>query len=143
MIFTLSLPVPRRQWLAVRAGLGLLTTGAIIAIVLAIPPLITTFQSAHISWLWALQSAPFLFLGSAVFYMFAVYLEAAHNENRRMGSSLLMFLCVLAQLTLHDRFSIFPFMAGYQATLTGILACLILCGGLYLAAVTALDRREF
>ncbi len=81
MIFTLALPVPRRRWLDVRAGMGLALTAGMAVIALAIPPIVTAFLHQPFSWEWPLRTAPFLLLGTTVFYMLAVMLEVLGNEK--------------------------------------------------------------
>ena len=143
MLYTLSLPVPRRRWLQIRTALGLMLTVGLIGLMVAVPPLIGPFWNHRFSWVWAIRAVPFLFLGSAVFHMFAVLLETLRGANWRVGSMAALFVCVAVQATLRNRINIFPFMAGLETSALGILVCLALSALLFWRAIVALDRRDF
>lgn len=143
MIYTLALPVPRRRWLEVRAGLGLALTIVLAVAMLAIPPLSALFTHQPFSWAWPLRAAPFLLLGTTVFYLFAVLLEVLGNENWRLGSMAALLYCVVAQIAFGSRLRLFPFLAGYDASVAGIMVCVVLSVAFYASALAAFERREF
>jgi hypothetical protein len=143
MIYTLALPVPRRRWLDVRAGMGLALTAALTLLALAIPPIVTGFLHQPFSWEWPLQTAPFLLLGTTVFYMLAVMLEVLGNENWRLGSVAAFLFLVAAQLAFGSRFRVFPFLVGYDASIAGLALCVVLSVVFYAGALAAFERREF
>jgi hypothetical protein len=143
MIYTLALPVPRRRWLEMRAGLGLALTAGLALVMLAIPAIFAPFLGQAFSWGWPLRTAPFLLAGTAVFYMFAVLLEVLGNENWRLGSVAAFLFLIAAQLGFGNRLRLFTFFAGYDASVTWMAACLVLSVVFYAGALAAFERCEF
>jgi hypothetical protein len=143
MIYTLSLPVPRRHWLYVRCAMGVLLTAAATFVIVTVPQLIAPFKGMQYSWIWAVRCAPFLFLGALVFESLAVLLDTFRNENWRLGAVLVMLLCIGVQIIFGNRVNIFPFVAGLQTSLAEVLFCVTLTAGFFWSARLVLDRRDF
>jgi hypothetical protein len=127
----------------VRAGLGLALTAALAVAMLAIPPLSARFTHQPFSLAWPLRAAPFLLLGTTVFYLFAVLLEVLGNENWRLGSMAALLFSIAAQIAFGSRLRLFPFLAGYDASVAGVVACVVLSVVFFASALAAFERREF
>jgi hypothetical protein len=112
-------------------------------IALAIPPIGKWLLNDPFSWQWPLQTAPFLLLGTTVFYMLAVMLEVLGNENWRMVPTALFLFLIVAQFWFGNRLPLFPFLIGYQPSVAGLALCVVLSVIFYAGALAAFERREF
>lgn len=150
VLFTLSLPVSRRQLIGVRAGIGLLQCLAIamlppLAIVVLAPSI-----GQHLSLVDALAHGICLFAVGSVFFGLASFLSTMFADIWRPLLIGIGIACLIALLSFAvPQVAIFSVMSGetYFKTgalpWTGLLISAVLSTALLYSAAETLDRRDF
>lgn len=149
-LFTLSLPVTRRQILATRAGTGL----AQLAAITLIPPLVISILAPSIgqrfSVVDALAHSLCLFVVSAVFFSLASFLSTLFADIWRPLLIGLGIACAAVIVSLAaPQLSIFTVMNGESYFRTGslpwagFLTSAVLTAALLYSASETLERRDF
>ncbi len=149
MIFTLSLPVRRGQWLLTRGGLGAIQTAILALLLVCIPPALT--PGSGYSWKLSLVAWPFLTLGTMVFYWFSVFV-ATFLDELWQGLVSLTIIGALGGIAISGfggGIGWIKFLIGGSYLLSGsipwggILLSLVLSGIFFYASVAVIERREF
>ena len=151
MIYTLSLPVPRGRWLAVRASLGAVEMlGCVVAIVF-VPGLLAPLAGVPASWKEPLISLPFVCLGCLVFYSLSVLLSTLVDEmwQAMLGLGTLAVFSVVVLSGRAPALDLFSLMGAAETIgagrlpWLGIVASLLAIAGLLTASQRIVSRREY
>lgn len=149
-LFTLALPVTRKQLLGARMGAGLTQ----LFVVTMLPPLAIPILAPSIgqqfSVIDALAHGLCLFLVAAVFFSLASFLSTLFNDIWRPLLIAIGIACALALASVAvPQLSIFSVMNGesYFRTgslpWTGLLASAVIATALLYSAAETLERRDF
>ena len=149
-LFTLSLPITRRQLLSTRAGTGLAQCFAVAMV----PPLAISILAPtigqHFSVTDALAHGLCLFFVAAVFFSLASFLSTLFGDTWRPLLIGVGIACVVAIASFSvPQIGIFSVMNGesYFRTgslpWTGLLTSAVLASALLYSAAESLERRDF
>ncbi|HJU11180.1 MAG TPA: hypothetical protein VJ728_09905 [Candidatus Binataceae bacterium] len=150
--FTLSLPVSRFRLLAMRAGLGLLETAGVSAIVIAIAWNLFPLVQANSTGLDLVQSILAAIVCLACIYFFAVLLASFLEEIWCLWGGFWVITLVwwgTSRLGLPASFDVFAFLTAASPLTTHALPwpamsiSLLLSGVLFLAALKVVRAREY
>lgn len=149
-LFTLSLPVTRRQLLGARFGTGL---GQLFAVSM-MPPLAITMLAPtigqHFAFVDALAHGLCMFAVAAVFFSLASFLSTLFGDIWRPLLIAIGIACGIAMLSfVIPQLALFSVMSGesYFRTgslpWTGVLTSVVLATALLYSAAESLERRDF
>ena len=149
-LFTLSLPVTRRQLLGVRTAAGLAQCFAIAMIPPLVIPLLAPAVGQQFSIVDSLAHGLCLFFVAALFYSLAAFLSTLFGDFWRpmLIAFLVACLAALAQVVTPE-FGLFRVMSGEawfrSGTLPwmGFLTTAVLASALLYSAAETLERRDF
>ena len=149
-LFTLSLPVTRKQLLGARAGTGLAQLFAIAIVPPLASPLLAPSIGQHFNIVDALAHGVCLFFVGAVFFSLASFLSTMFADIWRPMLIAIGIACVLAFASFAvPQLAIFTVMNGesYFRTGTmpwaGLLTSAVLTMALLYSAAETLERRDF
>ena len=149
-LFTLSLPVTRKELLGARAATGLAQCFAIAMIPPLVFPLLAPAVGQQFSVVDALAHGLCLFFVAAVFYSLASFLSTLFGDIWRPLLITIGIACVAVLIgVLAPNFDIFRVMNGesYFRTgslpWTGFLTSAVLATALLYSAAETLDRKDF
>lgn len=149
-LFTLSLPVTRRQLFNARAGVGLLQCFAIAMVPPLTIPLLAPAIGQQFSLVDALAHGLCLFGAGTLFFGLAMYLSTVFGDMWRPLVTALGMACVLAILSFAvpqvDIFSVMNGEAYFRngsLPWTGLLTSVVLATALLYSAMETLERRDF
>jgi ABC-type transport system involved in multi-copper enzyme maturation permease subunit len=149
-LFTLSLPVTRRQLLTARAGAGLAQLFAIAMIPPLVIPLLAPTVGQQFSILDALAHGLCIFVVAAVFFSLAAFLSTLFRDIWRPLLIGIGIACALAVASfVVPQLAIFSVMSGesYFRTgslpWTGFLISAVIATALLYSAAETLERRDF
>lgn len=150
MLFTLSLPVARWKWLAVRNVVGIAGFSIILLLLLAVPWLASPWAGGRSSLLPVLGVFPFAWLGCMVFYSLSMALGSYFDE---LGQGVLAMACVgftigaaaagVGWLNIFAYMSGQDFLNGGMFPWAGTAVCVGAAVGLTGLSVLILERKEF
>jgi ABC-type transport system involved in multi-copper enzyme maturation permease subunit len=149
-LFTLSLPVTRKQWLGARTGTGI----AELLAISIIPPLAISVLAPTIgqrfSVIDALAHGVCIFFVATVFFSLASFLSTLFGDIWRPMLTAIGIACVVALASvLVPQLSIFRVMNGESYFRTGslpwagMLASAVISMALLYSAAETLERRDF
>lgn len=125
------------------AGLGLALTAALAVAMLAIPPLSARFTHQPFSLAWPAE-------GGAIpvarnHGLLPVRRAAGSAGERKLAPRI--DGCVTVRNRRADRVrqppAVVPVSGGYDASVAGVVACVVLSVGFFASALAAFERREF
>jgi ABC-type transport system involved in multi-copper enzyme maturation permease subunit len=149
-LFTLSLPVTRRQLLGARTGAGLAQCFAIAMVPPLVIPIMAPAIGQHYSLVDALAHGLCIFFVGAVFFSLASFLSTLFGDIWRPLLITIGVACVVAIASVVvPQLAIFSVMSGesYFRTgslpWTGFLISAVLTTALLYSAAETLERRDF
>lgn len=149
-LFTLALPVSRRQLFAARAGVGIAQCFAAFMVPALTIPLLAPAAGQQFRVIDALAHGLCLFVGSVVFFSLASYLSSLFSDMWRPLLVSVALACVVAFASfVIPQIDIFSVMNGasYYRTgtmpWTGLLTSAVLASALLYSASESLERRDF
>ncbi|HEX6164589.1 MAG TPA: ABC transporter permease subunit [Vicinamibacterales bacterium] len=149
-LFTLSLPVTRRELLTARAATGLVQLFAISMIPPLVIPLLAPSVGQQFSILDALVHGLCLFFVAAVFFSLASFLSTLFTDIWRPLLIAIGIACAIAIVSfVAPQLAIFSVMSGESyfktGTLpwTGLLISAVIATALLYSAAETLERRDF
>ena len=145
VMYTLSLPVARRRWMAARAAFGFLQMAILILLLAIVPAALAPVTGGHFSWVLALRAFPFMIAGATVFYALAMFLATFLDEYWQALASVvaLMGLAVVVSAGQFPEVNIFRFMSGFGPSSIGTVACLAITALFFAGAIWVVERQEF
>jgi ABC-2 type transport system permease protein len=149
-LFTLSLPVSRKQVLGARIGTGLAQCFAIAMIPPLVIPLLAPAIGQQFSLVDSLVHGVCLFFGGALFFSLASFLSTLFGDIWRPLLIAVSIACIaaIAQMALPE-FGLFKVMSGESYFRTGALPWMgfvtsaVLATALLYSAAETLERRDF
>lgn len=149
-LFTLSLPVTRKQLLGVRIGTGLAQCFAIAMIPPLVIPLLAPAIGQQFSVIDSLAHGLCLFFVGALFFSLASFLSTLFGDIWRPLLTTVLIACVaaVAQFAAPE-FGVFKVMSGESYFRTGALPWMglatsaVLATALLYSAAETLERRDF
>jgi hypothetical protein len=148
-LFTLSLPVTRRQLLETRAATGLAELLTLAVVPSLVIPLIAPSIGQSYSVADALVHGVCMFVAAAAFFSFAFLLSTVFDDLWRPLLIACAVAVVLAVVELAAGFGIFHVMSAESyfrsgaIPWVGLVAAAALTGGLLYAAGVSIARRDF
>jgi len=149
-LFTLSLPVTRKQLLGARLGTGLAQCFAIAMLPPLVIPLLAPAVGQSFSVFEALAHGLCLFFVGALFFSLAAFLSALFGDFRRplLIAVFVACLAVLVQLAVPE-IGLFKVMSGESyfkngsLPWMGLVTSAVLASALLYSAAETLERRDF
>jgi len=149
-LFTLSLPVTRKQLLGARVGIGLAQCFALAMVPPLVIPLLAPVVGQSFSIIDALVHGLCLFFVGALFFSLASFLSTMFGDIWRPMLIAIVIACgaVAVQLVLPE-LGLFRLMSGETYFRTGalpwmgFLATAVLASALLYSAAETLERRDF
>lgn len=149
-LFTLSLPVTRRDLFTARAGVGMAQCLAIAMVPPLTLPLLAPTIGQQFSLMDALAHGLCLFGGGLLFFSLATYLSTILADTWRPLVIALVIACTLAMASfVVPQLDVFSVMNGEQyfrtgvMPWTGLLASAVVSTALLYSAAETLERRDF
>lgn len=149
-LFTLSLPVTRRELIGVRAATGLAQCFAIAMVPPLVIPVLAPTIGQHFSVIDALAHGLCLFFVGAVFFSLASFLSTIFGDIWRPLLIAFVIACAAALVqVVVPEFGVFRVMSGeaYFRTgslpWTGLLTSAVVAAALLYSAAETLERRDF
>jgi ABC-type transport system involved in multi-copper enzyme maturation permease subunit len=149
-LFTLSLPVTRRQLFNARAGVGLAQCFAIAMVPPMVFPILAPAIGQQFGFGDALAHGLCLFVGGALFFGLATYLSTIFTDTWRPLVIALVLACGVAVISFAvPQIDVFSVMNGekYYRTGTlpwaGLLTSAVVATALLYSAAETLERRDF
>jgi ABC-type transport system involved in multi-copper enzyme maturation permease subunit len=149
-LFTLSLPVTRKQLLGARAGTGLAQLFAVSMVPPLAIPLLAPSIGQRFSIIDALAHGLCIFFAAAVFFSLAAFLSTLFRDIWRPMLIAIGIACAIAVASfIAPQLGIFSVMSGesYFKTgslpWTGLLASAVVATALLYSAAETLERRDF
>jgi ABC-type transport system involved in multi-copper enzyme maturation permease subunit len=149
-LFTLSLPVTRRQLFTARAGVGLAQCFAIAMVPPLVFPILAPAIGQRFTLVDALAHGLCLFVGGALFFALATYLSTLLADIWRPLVTALAIACGLALVSFAvPQLDVFSVMNGEQYFRTGslpwmgLLTSAVVATALLYSAAETLERRDF
>lgn len=149
-LFTLALPVTRRQLLSARAGTGLAQCFAITMVPPLVIPILAPSIGQRFSVVDALAHGTCLFVVAAVFFSLASFLSTLFADIWRPLLTAVGIACLLAIASFAvPQLDVFSVMSGesYFKTgslpWTGFLTSAVIATALLYSAAETLERRDF
>ena len=151
LLFSLSLPVPRRRWLGARAALGVAQLFALAIVPSLVIPLLAPAVGESYSVTDALVHGTLLFVLGSVFFAVAMLASAIVDDFGRaiVLTAVVAFAVGYAELLLPRRHGLFHGLTGgayfYAGTVPWleIVVGVALTGALIYGAAAHLARRDF
>jgi ABC-2 type transport system permease protein len=149
-LFTLSLPVTRKQLLGARTGTGLAQLFAIAVVPPLAIPILASSIGQHFTIVDALAHGICIFFVAAVFFSLAAFLSTLFTDIWRPLLIAIAIACMIAILsTVIPQLGLFSVMSGesYFKTgslpWTGFLTSAVIATALLYSAAETLERRDF
>ncbi|HWI18969.1 MAG TPA: hypothetical protein VNT81_14550 [Vicinamibacterales bacterium] len=149
-LFTLSLPVTRRQLFTARAGVGLAQCFAIAMVPSLVFPILAPAIGQRFTIGDALAHGLCLFIGGSLFFSLATYLSTLFADIWRPLVTALVIACGVAVVSFAvPQIDVFSVMNGEQYFRTGalpwigLLTSAVLATALLYSAADTLERRDF
>ena len=149
-LFTLSLPVTRRQLIGARTGAGLAQLLAISLVPPLAIPILAASIGQHFTIVDALAHGICIFFVGAVFFSLAAFLSTLFADIWRPLLIAIAIACVIAILsTVIPQLGIFSVMSGESYFKTGslpwagFLTSAVIATALLYSAAETLERRDF
>ena len=149
-LFTLALPVSRRQLFTSRAAIGIAQCFAAFMVPALTIPLMAPAVGQHFSVIDALAHGLCLFAGGLVFFGLASYLSSLFSDIWRPLLVSVAIACIVAFLSFAvpqiDIFSVMNGASYYRTGMlpwTGLLTSAVLASALLYSASESLERRDF
>jgi ABC-type transport system involved in multi-copper enzyme maturation permease subunit len=149
-LFTLALPVTRRQLFTARAGVGLAQCLAIAMVPPLVFPILAPAIGQQFTLVDALAHGLCLFVGGTLFFGLATYLSTIFADTWRPLVIALVIACGVAVVSFAvPQIDVFSVMNGEQyfrtgaMPWTGLLASAVVATALLYSAAETLERRDF